>query len=93
MSATSRLGRANGTKSSIECCFISINWRGRALATRQIIVDFIGAATTITGLKIAAELNLNIYPTGKKITNAEMVELNIQHTEFQPIWNYCISSK
>lgn len=73
--------------------FISINWRGRALATRQIIVDLIGETTTKTGLKITAALDHNTYPTGKKITDAEMAALNIQRSEFQPAWNYSISAK
>lgn len=73
--------------------FISINWRGRALATRQIIVDLIGETTTKTGLKITAALDHNTYPTGKKITDSEMAALNIQRNEFQPAWNYVISAK
>ena len=44
--------------------FISLNWRGCALATRQIIVNLIGETTTKTGLKIHAALDEGHYPTG-----------------------------
>ena len=73
--------------------YISINWRGRALATRQIIVDLISETTTKTGLKIKAALDHGIYPTGKKVTDEEMASLNILRNEFQPNWNYTILSK
>jgi len=46
--------------------FISLNWRGRGLATRQIIVNFIGETTTKTGLKIHTDLDDGQYPTGRK---------------------------
>lgn len=64
-----------------------------SVATRQIIVDLIGETTTKTGLKITAALDHNTYPTGKKITDAEMDALNIHRCEFQPAWNYSISAK
>jgi hypothetical protein len=45
---------------------ISMNWRGRALASRQIVVNLIGQTTTKAGLKIRAAFDEGIYPTGKR---------------------------
>ena len=56
---------------------ISMNWRGRALATRQIIVNLIGQTTTNAGLRIKAALDEGIYPKGRKITDKEMKSLNL----------------
>lgn len=70
---------------------ISMNWRGRALASRQIVVNLIGQTTTKEGLKIRAALDEGIYPTGKKISDKEMRELNLIRNEFQPNWNYSLT--
>lgn len=73
--------------------FISLNWRGRALATRQIIVNLIGETTTKTGLKIHAALDEGHYPTGRKVADKEMEELNLRRETFQPNWNYSLAPK
>lgn len=70
--------------------FISLNWRGRALATRQIIVNLIGETTTDTGLKIRAALDESTYPVGLKVSDAEMNALNLTLNAFHPDWNYSI---
>src|SRR3954453_21505965 len=36
---------------------ITLNWRGRPLTSHQIIVDLIGAISTVTGLTVRAELD------------------------------------
>ena len=71
--------------------FISLNWRGRALATRQIIVSLIGQTTTKGGLKIRAALDEGRYPTGKKVPDAEMAALHLKRDSFQPDWNYSLA--
>lgn len=73
--------------------FISLNWRGRALATRQIIVNLIGETTTKTGLKIHAALDEGQYPTGRKVADKEMEALNLKREIFQPNWNYSLAPK
>ena len=55
---------------------ISLNWRGRALATRQIIVSLIGETTTRSGLKIRAALDEGKYEIGRKVDDAEMAALD-----------------
>ena len=73
--------------------FISLNWRGRALATRQIIVNLIGETTTKTGLQIHAALDEGQYPTGRKVADKEMEALNLRRETFQPNWNYALAPK
>ena len=70
--------------------FISLNWRGRALATRQIIVNLIGETTTATGLKIRAALDEGLYPVGRKVSDSEMNALNLIPGAFHPDWNYTL---
>lgn len=70
--------------------FISLNWRGRALATRQIIVNLIGETTTATGLRIRAALDEGTYPVGRKISDQEMEALNLTTDAFHPEWNYSL---
>ncbi len=72
--------------------FISMNWRGRPLTDLRTIVDLIAATTTDAGLSIHADLDLNWYPTGVKITDKELAALPIKgHKAFHPEWNYTIS--
>ena len=69
---------------------ISMNWRGRPLTSHQVIIDLIGATTTRTGLKVHAELDDSIYPTGIKISDTEMAALPIDRHEFHGDWNYTL---
>lgn len=73
--------------------FITQNWRGKPLVTHQVIVDLIAATTTKTGLKVECRLDENIYPTGIKISDAELETVNIERHPFHGEWNYKISPK
>lgn len=72
---------------------ISMNWRGRPLTSHEVIVETIAATTTHTGLTVQAELDTGSYPTGIKVSDKEMKELEAtvitRHT-FYPEWNYTI---
>ena len=70
--------------------FITKNWRGKPLITHQVIVNLISATTTKTGLKVKAEIDPNLYPTGRKVTNAEMAKINITRDAFHGEWNYTL---
>lgn len=70
--------------------FISKNWRGRPLVSYQTIVDLIANTKTRTGLKIKAKLTRRTYPTGVKVSAAEMRKLNIQPAPFHGDWNYAL---
>ena len=52
--------------------FISINWRGRPLTDYQVIIETIAATTTNTGLRVQTVLDPHTYPTGMKISKAEV---------------------
>ena len=51
--------------------FITMNWRSRPLISYRTIIELI-SATTQKGLRIRAERDLEGYPTGVKITDAEL---------------------
>jgi hypothetical protein len=72
--------------------FISTNWRGRPLTDYQVIVETIAATTTETGLTVEAVLDTNTYPTGMRISKAQMKTVPISRHDFHGEWNYCIHS-
>jgi hypothetical protein len=71
---------------------ISMNWRGRPLVSHEVIVDLIGATTTRTGLKVHAELDRGSYPTGVKVSNAELAAVPLTRHDWHGEWNYTITS-
>lgn len=70
--------------------FISINWRGRPLTDYQVIIETIAATTTATGLTVEALLDPHTYPTGAKVTNAQMKAVPLTRHQFHGEWNYTI---
>jgi len=73
---------------------ITMNWRGRPLTSHDVIINTIGAVTTTTGLAVTAALDTGTYPTGTKITKAEIAQLEdtgalTRHT-FHGEWNYTL---
>jgi hypothetical protein len=72
--------------------FISINWRGRPLTEYQVVVETIAATTTESGLTVEAVLDTNSYPTGTKISTAQMKTIPITRQDFHGEWNYTIHS-
>jgi hypothetical protein len=71
-------------------CYISKNWRGRPLLTRQTVVELIGNTTTESGLQIRAQLDTNKYPTGVEVTDEELAAVAIKRARFHGDWNYTI---
>jgi transposase len=73
---------------------ISINWRGRPLESHEVIVDLIGATTTRTGLKVHAHLDTATYPSGVKISDRQMRDLErhqLRRHQFHGDWNYTLT--
>jgi hypothetical protein len=68
--------------------FITQNWRGRPLATRQTVVNLIAATTTRAGLVVKAELDTNRYETAIKVTDEQLAGLRMQRQTFHGDWNY-----
>jgi len=71
--------------------FISMNWRGRPLTTYRTVVELIAATTTRTGLKVQAALDTGYYPTGVKVSDAELAAVPLQRHEWHGEWNYTIA--
>jgi hypothetical protein len=71
-------------------CHLTENWRGRALATFETLVELIGNTTTATGLRVQAKLDKRRYNTGVTVTAAEMRALTIDPHAFHGDWNYTI---
>jgi len=70
--------------------YITKNWRGKPLETRETVVQLISNTITKTGLKIKAILDENEYKKGRKIDNKFMEQINIEKNEFHGEWNYKI---
>jgi hypothetical protein len=74
-------------------CHITENWRGRPLVSHEVIVQLIGHTTTRTGLSIRAELDVQSYPTGIKVSDAELAAVQLEPADFHGEWSYTISPK
>lgn len=73
--------------------FITKNWRGKPLLNRAIVLNLIANTTTAAGLRISAALDTGTYPTGKKVSDQQMAELNLEPDDFHGEWNYSILPK
>lgn len=71
-------------------CHITQNWRGRPLISRAVIVNLIGSTTTSAGLRVEAQLDLDHYPTGIKISDDQLAKVQIKADRFHGEWNYQI---
>ena len=74
-------------------CHITRTWRGRPLASYEVVVNTIAAAATGTGLTVTAVLDTGRYPTGAEVTGAQMKDLEdrvITRHGFHGDWNYTI---
>src|ERR671938_1645344 len=69
---------------------ISMNWRGRPLISHEVIVNLIANTTTQQGLTIKAALDTGRYPTGIKVTDHELGQVNLRKAKFHGEWNYTI---
>jgi hypothetical protein len=71
--------------------FISTNWRGKPLETREVIINLIAGTTTTTGLKVYAQLDERTYEKGITVTDAQLATVNITRDTFHGDWNYTIT--
>jgi Rhodopirellula transposase DDE domain len=70
--------------------FITQNWRGRPLASRETVVKLIANTTTQTGLFVKAALDTHHYETKIKVSDAELARLKMTRHRFHGDWNYTI---
>ena len=73
--------------------YITKNWRGKPLLTRETVVNLIANTSTETGLEVRAVLDESEYKCSKKISDEEMASLNIRGEDFHPEWNYTIKPR
>jgi hypothetical protein len=70
---------------------ITLAWRGRPLTSHDVVVNTIGAVTTATGLSVAAVLDTGSYPTGTRVSDEQMKDLEdrtLARHAFHGEWNY-----
>jgi hypothetical protein len=73
--------------------FININWRAKPLTAYEVVLELMRNTTTKTGLNIHAMLDTNEYETGKKFTEQDIEQLNIEKHEFHGEWNYTVKPR
>jgi hypothetical protein len=71
-------------------CHVTENWRGRPLVDLETVVQLIGSTRTSAGLRVKAKLDLNEYPTGISVTDAELRDVTLVRERFRGDWNYTI---
>jgi hypothetical protein len=71
--------------------YISMNWRGRALVSHEVIVQLIGATTTEAGLRVQAVRDTGVYPTKVKVSDDQLAAVRLTRHEFHGDWNYTIA--
>lgn len=70
--------------------YISMNWRGKPLTSFETVLNLIASTTTAKGLTVKAGLDLNKYPKGIKVSDAQMRMLDISRNQFHGEWNYTL---
>ena len=73
--------------------FISQNWRGKPLLSRQVIVNLIAATSTRTGLEVYAQLDERSYPKDIRISDQQLAAVRLHGDRFHPEWNYTIKPR
>jgi len=70
--------------------FISSNWRGEPLRDYETIVNLISRTKTAAGLKVTCRLDRRKYATGRRVSDEEMMRVNLKPAAFHGEWNYTI---
>jgi len=71
--------------------FISSNWRGEPLRDYETVINLIANTTTAKGLTVTCRLDRRKYPTGRKVSKTEMMQIKLKPNKFHGEWNYVIS--
>ena len=72
---------------------ITMNWRGRPLVSRQVVVELIAATKTATGLEVEARLDRRTYPTKVRVTKEQLERVVLEPHEFHGEGNYTIKPR
>jgi hypothetical protein len=73
--------------------FITQNWRGCPLISRQAVVSLIASTTTRAGLIVRAALDTNHYETAIKVSDDELAQIKLKPHPFHGDWNYTIKPR
>jgi len=73
------------------CSESSKNWAGRPLDSYETILNYTRTTRTTTGLEVNAYLVKTDYPTGVKISDQDMDQLQLRPHDTQPTRNYTLS--
>jgi hypothetical protein len=73
--------------------FITQNWRGRPLVSREAIVSLIASTTTRAGLIVKAALDTNHYDIAIKVSDGDLARLSLTPHPFHGDWNYTIKPR
>ena len=71
--------------------YITKNWRGKPLITRETVVKLIASTKTTKGLEIRAMLDENVYEKGIRVTDDEIAAVHLVQADFHGDWNYTIT--
>lgn len=69
---------------------IRATWAGTPLASVAILLAAIRQTTTMTGLRVRAQILPGVYPRGCTVTDEEMATISIERHKVCPQWNYTI---
>jgi hypothetical protein len=72
---------------------ISRNWAGVPLRSPERLLSLLRGTRTLSGLTVTAEWTNQQYKRGVAVTAAQMAQLNIEHHELCPQWNYTIKPR
>jgi len=70
---------------------VSMNWRGRPLASHDVVVNLIAATTTNAGLRVHAVHDTGTYPSGTTVSDADLAAIEMTPHDFHGEWNYKIT--
>jgi hypothetical protein len=70
--------------------YISINRRKKPLTCLETIIELVSHTTAEQGLNVRAVKESNTYPTGIKVSDAEIDALHLRKDTFHGKWNYTI---
>lgn len=70
--------------------YITLNWRGVPLVSREAVVQLIGSTTTTKGLKIESQIDYRKYEKGREVSDEDFESMGITREKFHGEWNYRI---
>ena len=71
--------------------YITQNWRGVPLISKEAIVQLIGSTKTSKGLEIQAQIDYRDYQKGIEVDDEDFESIALTRDKFHGEWNYTIS--